>query len=55
MVFRECSIGGKVYGGDSADDLTDTMPPKEEPEIKLVDRSISVSRIAKDPQVRLSL
>jgi phospholipid-translocating ATPase len=43
MVFRECSIGGKVYGGDPADDLTDTTPLKEEPEIKLVDRSSSVS------------
>jgi phospholipid-translocating ATPase len=43
MVFRECSIGGKVYSGDPADDLQDTPLLNEEPEIKHVDRSISVS------------
>jgi phospholipid-translocating ATPase len=43
MVFRECSIGGKVYSGDP-EKLPTELPeilPLKDPDIKLVDRSSS--------------
>ncbi|KAF8237704.1 phospholipid-translocating P-type ATPase [Tricholoma matsutake] len=42
MIFRECSIGGKVYSGDSEEAISDVLPLKD-PDIKLVDRSSSGS------------